>query len=205
MKTRINLDYNSTRKTNLDQHKIQRLMYTKLIWGCYNTYGIKISKLILNLQPLFPVNNQELSLEFINIREHDSIKPPDGFENSDRFDIDLNLVCYSENEWFIQLHQRVEIQTALIDLPRLLKDDTVVIEGIKKVLVSQLTTPPGLNIEVSEDQTNMELLFSRMLNIKLNNSDIIISNNRCSADLLNTLLSLKTKWHHILNGLVKTT
>ncbi|PIM94981.1 DNA-directed RNA polymerase subunit beta [Candidatus Hodgkinia cicadicola] len=203
MKTRINLDYNCIKKINLNHHRLQKLMYTKLIWGCYNTYGIKISKLILNLQPLFPVNYQEMSLEFINVRKYDSIKPIDDFENSDRFDINLNLVCYFKNKWFIQLHQRVEIQTALIDLPRLLKDDTIIIENIKKILVSQLTVPPGFHVEISEDQTDIELLFSWMLNIKLNNLDIKISNDRCSANLLDTLLSLKTKWHHILNGLTK--
>lgn len=167
-------------------------------------FGIKISKLILSLQPLFPINNQEVNLELIGIKKRNSIELVDGFENSDRFDINLNLVLYFESDWFIQLHQHVEIQTTLIDLPRLLKDDTIVIEGIKKVLVFQLTTPSGLHIEVSEDQTNIDLSFSRMLDIKSNDLDIKISNGRCSADLLDTLLSLKTKQHHILNGLVKT-
>ncbi|PIM95215.1 DNA-directed RNA polymerase subunit beta [Candidatus Hodgkinia cicadicola] len=204
MRKRINLNYDNIRETNLNQYRFQRLMYTKLIWGSYNMFGIKISKLILSLQPLFPINNQEVNLELIGIKKRNSIELVDGFENSDRFDINLNLVLYFESDWFIQLHQHVEIQTTLIDLPRLLKDDTIVIEGIKKVLVFQLTTPSGLHIEVSEDQTNIDLSFSRMLDIKSNDLDIKISNGRCSADLLDTLLSLKTKQHHILNGLVKT-
>ncbi len=44
----------------------------------------------------------------------------------------------------------------MVDLPRLLKDDIVVIEGIKRVLVVQLTTPSSLRIEASKDNESIE-------------------------------------------------
>ncbi len=173
-------------------------MYTDPIWGTYNNIGIKVSKLILRLQPIFPVRFQGVSLEYGGIRKYNSLKGEKGFNDSDRFDIDFNLINYHVNKWFTQIDQQCEIQTGMIDLPRLLKDDTVVIDDTKKVLVVQLTTLSSLRIEASKDNENIELLLSRTLKIKSTNLGITITNNEHTAGLLDVLLSLMTKPSHIL-------
>ncbi len=63
------VDLNGSLKINniLQICMLQNRLYTKSIWGCYNSFGVKVSKLILSLQLLFPVNVEDLSLEFITI------------------------------------------------------------------------------------------------------------------------------------------
>lgn len=139
-----------------------------------------------------------MSLEYGGIRKYNPLKGEKGFNDSDRFDIDFNLINYHEDKWFTQIDQQCEIQTSMIDLPRLLKDDTVVIDDTKKVLVVQLTTLSSLRIEASKDNENIELLLSRTLKIKSTNLGITITNNEHTVGLLDVLLSLMTKPSHIL-------
>lgn len=91
----------------------------------------------------------------------------------------------------------------MVDLPRLLKDDTVVIEGTKKVLVVQLTTPSGLRIEASKDNESIELILSRTLKMELNNHGITMTNGEHTAGLLDVLSSLMTKRSHVLRRVLK--
>ncbi len=139
-----------------------------------------------------------MSLEYGGIRKYTSLKGEKGFNDSDRFDIDFNLINYHVDKWFTQIYQQCEIQTGMVDLPRLLKDDTVVIEDTKKVLVVQLTTPSSLRIEASKDNENIELLLSRTLKMKSTNLGITITNSEHTAGLLDVLSSLMTKPLHIL-------
>ncbi|PIM95108.1 DNA-directed RNA polymerase subunit beta [Candidatus Hodgkinia cicadicola] len=203
MVMRLDLDQNLLSERIPIHCNLQRRMYTDPIWGTYNNIGIKISKLILRLQPIFPVRFQGVSLEYAGIKKYTSLEEEKSFNDSDRFDIDLNLINYHVNKWFTQINQRCEIQTGMVDLPRLLKDDTVVIEGTKKVLVVQLTTPSGLRIEASKDNESIELILSRTLKMELNNHGITMTNGEHTAGLLDVLSSLMTKRSHVLRRVLK--
>ncbi len=87
-----------------------------------------------------------MSIEYAGIKKYTSLEEEKISNDSDRFDIDLNLINYHVNKWFTQINQRCEIQIGMVDLLRLLKDDTVIIEDTNKVLVVQLTTPSSLRI-----------------------------------------------------------
>ncbi len=144
-----------------------------------------------------------MSLEYAGIRKYGSIEGEEGSNDSDRFDIDLNLISYYENEWFIYVDQRCGIQTGMVDLPRLLKDDTVIVEGVQKVLVVQLAKPSGLRIEVSKENESIELLLSRTLKMELSNLGITMANGGCSVGLLDVLSSLMTKHLHVLKRVLE--
>ncbi len=117
----------------------------------------------------------------------------------------MNLIGYYEDKWFVHIDQRCEIQTGMVDLPRLLKDDTVIVEGVQKVLVVQLTTPSGLCIEISEENKSTELVLSQTLTMELNNLGVTMTKGGCSAGLLDVLSSLMTKHSHVLRRVLGVT
>ncbi|PIM96362.1 DNA-directed RNA polymerase subunit beta [Candidatus Hodgkinia cicadicola] len=202
---RLDLDWNLPSEKIPSHCNLQRRMYTNPIWGTYNNVGIKISKLILKLQPIFPLEFQGVSLEYAGIKKYASVEEGKVSNDSDRFDIDLNLIGYYEDKWFVHIDQRCEIQTGMVDLPRLLKDDTVIVEGVQKVLVVQLTTPSGLCIEISEENKSTELVLSQTLTMELNNLGVTMTKGGCSAGLLDVLSSLMTKHSHVLRRVLGVT
>ncbi len=101
---------------------VQERLYNNTLWGCYNNEWIKISKLELNIQGLFPFDIGCWSLEYDRIRTYILSKITDGF------DLIPDVVRYQSNKIITFISQRSELNIPLVSLPKLSGDNTVLID-----------------------------------------------------------------------------
>ncbi len=122
--------------------------------------------------------------------------------------IKLEWFCYGDMFGIPYVEQRANISVPLVRFPKLSADDTLSVNGIEKVLVSQLGRQPGIRIEA--DQNSIDISF-----LKKNTTMFRIKADRekCSAlcegrevELLQVLIALGVTKSHILRVLhdVKT-
>ncbi len=157
---RISLDNNLNTNNNvLQMCAVQSRLYTKPLWGCYNSFGIKISKLILSLQMLFPIKIKSLDLEFVTVRV---LNP--SYDVSE-FVFELKGIYYFKFNGIIVIDRFINIEFPLFKLPKLSKCGTVCIGGIQKILISQFVR--SQEVKVSNNYIGLSTLNNNYLHIKM--------------------------------------
>ncbi|PIM95885.1 hypothetical protein [Candidatus Hodgkinia cicadicola] len=194
MNTRFNFNTNSVNKTPLNHNDLQNRLYKNTLWGCYNNEGIKISKLELILQTLFPVNLKHYSLELI--KTSNCIKD----EKLTSFGLELNVIRYCLDKDILFVNDQHNLDVLLMDLPRLSKDGILTINGTKKTLITQLIKQSAVLFDRENETISIKDRDIGYLRI---NGPKIIHNNH-ESDLFASLLTLKTKHSHIFKGTSET-
>ncbi|PIM95245.1 DNA-directed RNA polymerase subunit beta [Candidatus Hodgkinia cicadicola] len=194
MNTRFNINNNLVDKIPLNHGGIQNRLYKNALWGCYNCEGIKISKLELTLRTLFPTNFRHWSLDLININNF--IKD----EKLTSFELHLNGVQYCHDKDIIFVSHQFDLDVPLMDLPRLSKDEMLIVNGTKKTLIMQLVKQLGV---LFDQENKLISLKDKSLGYLRINRSKIKHNNR-ESDLLTSLLKLRTKHSHIFKGSFET-
>ncbi|PIM96279.1 DNA-directed RNA polymerase subunit beta [Candidatus Hodgkinia cicadicola] len=176
---------------------LQKRLYNEVIWGCYNSLGIKISKLEFNVSSLFPVDSDYGSLEFISI-DHSALEGDTNSTIRNRFVLKINVNLYHLIGDIIFVAQRSKVDVPLMELPQLTDNDDVVVNGVNKVLVPQLIKQSAVSIDRTDGIVNLKLMTNDGRYLNIDNLRIKYA-DYYSGDLLTTLLMLKTKYIHILN------
>ncbi|PIM95577.1 DNA-directed RNA polymerase subunit beta, partial [Candidatus Hodgkinia cicadicola] len=195
LRTRFNLSINTTDREIIDQGQIHKRLYTNALWGSFDRKGIKKSKLMLNLQPLFPIMFEYWTLELTGINNY--VKS----ERLTTFELCFDVVQYrliDEDVMFIGQHY--DFNLVLMDLPRLSKDEVLTIDGVMKTLVMQLIRQPSVLFDRKNGSINLKNKNGGYL--KIVKSEIMHDNYK--SDLLISLLKLKTKYSHIFKSIIGT-
>ncbi len=100
MKGRISLSGIVGTEPVTNSRGIQQRLYNNVLWGCYNNQGIKISKLKLNLQGLFPFDNGRWSLEYTKVETYVLSR------NTTAFDLNLEVIQYRSHTKMVYVFHR---------------------------------------------------------------------------------------------------
>ncbi len=205
----LNLEDNLIKKVNIRICKLQKQLYTKTIWGCYNNIGIKVSKLRLSLIAMFPFQNKDLNLEFINITNHNfQINEED---NISEFILEVKIIQYANINDIVYIIHIIDIYSPIMRLPRLNYYYTITINGLQKVLLAQFRKHPGISFEYNNNSDNdndndndniiINLPTSNKSNlyIAINKSIVKVMYNNHIGDLLQILWTMGLKHCHILS------
>ncbi|MFP3039809.1 MAG: hypothetical protein ACKESB_03705, partial [Candidatus Hodgkinia cicadicola] len=164
----------------LDRCRPQVQLYTEKLLG--RDEKTAVSKFKTKVQSLFPVGFQNQSLELRDIEITDAGSEDDGAElepeaskgggngedkgevktdiASDSFkaSVKLEWLCYGKIQGILYVQHRKSITLPLIKFPKLSASDTLNVNGIEKVLISQLGRQPGLRIEADEKSISVGFL-----------------------------------------------
>ncbi|PIM95075.1 DNA-directed RNA polymerase subunit beta [Candidatus Hodgkinia cicadicola] len=193
MKGRISLSGIVGTEPVTNSRGIQQRLYNNVLWGCYNNQGIKISKLKLNLQGLFPFDNGRWSLEYTKVETYVLSR------NTTAFDLNLEVIQYRSHTKMVYVFHRWWLNIPLMVLPTLSKDGTVHVDGIEKTLITQLARDDSV---VFDQQNGVINLTTKSL------KHLIIHGSRikhgdCNSDLFSTMLVLKSKYSHLLKNILE--
>ncbi|MFP3039199.1 MAG: hypothetical protein ACKESB_00505, partial [Candidatus Hodgkinia cicadicola] len=174
---RLNLGSKTMTGEMLDRCRPQVQLYTEKLLGCGEKAAV--SKFKTKVESLFPVGfqNQSLELRGVEIAEANSEAGGDELEAeasgvsggddddgevrkdgvqaaigsaSFKASVKLEWLCYGKIQGILYVQQRKSITLPLIKFPKLSASDTLNVNGIEKVLISQLGRQPGLRIEADE-------------------------------------------------------
>ncbi|MFP3039931.1 MAG: hypothetical protein ACKESA_01340 [Candidatus Hodgkinia cicadicola] len=157
---RIRLDDNLNTNNNvLKACSIQNRLYIKTIWGYYNSFGIKVSKLILSLQALFPIKAKDLNLEFVTVK----ILNPS--YTVSEFVFEFKGMHYFEFNGIMGIDWFINIEFPLFKLPKLSSCGTICVGDIQKTLISQFVMCQG--VKVNNNCISLLTLNNNYLNVKM--------------------------------------
>ncbi|PIM95454.1 DNA-directed RNA polymerase subunit beta [Candidatus Hodgkinia cicadicola] len=193
MKDRISLDGIIDGVSVLDQRGVQERLYNNVLWGCYNNEGIKISKLELNIQGLFPFDIGHWRLEYGKVEICISSR------TMDVFGLILDVIQYSIDKKITFISQKLELNIPLVILPSLTKHNTVLVDGVKKTLIMQLVRDITVMFDKDNGVINMTTKSSKRLGIQGSR----IKYGDYESDLFATMLKLKSKYSHILKNILE--
>lgn len=180
MKDRISLDGIIDGVSVLDQRGVQERLYNNVLWGCYNNEGIKISKLELNIQGLFPFDIGHWRLEYGKVEICISSR------TMDVFGLILDVIQYSIDKKITFISQKLELNIPLVILPSLTKHNTVLVDGVKKTLIMQLVRDITVMFDKDNGVINMTTKSSKRLGIQGSR----IKYGDYESDLFATMLKL---------------
>ncbi len=148
------------------------------------------------MHELFPIINENISLELINISNYNI-----SF-NADRFELNLKYTHYSKHNNIIYISDSIDIDLPLMELPRLSKHDTIAIESIQRILVSQSIRIPDISIKRVNKLVNINLLTlkSNYLHIKGSSLGIEIGIGNSFSDYASFMLSMGVKTAHVFKN-----
>ncbi|PIM96953.1 DNA-directed RNA polymerase subunit beta [Candidatus Hodgkinia cicadicola] len=195
---RLNLNGSLVDTPVVNRGNLQRRLYNEVIWGCYNDLDIKISKLEVNVSSLFPVDSDYGSLEFISI-DHSVLEDATNSTIRNKFILKINVNLYHLIGDVIFVGQRSQVDVPLMELPQLTDNDEVVVNGINRVLVSQLIKQSAVSLDRTDGIVTLKLMTNGGTHLTIENLRIKYA-DYYSGDLLTTLLMLKTKYVHILDA-----
>lgn len=178
-------------------------LYTEKLLGCGG--GAAVSKFKAKMQALFPVSFQNQSLEF---RDIEIVEAEDGNKSeaagskggtktavgvaSFKACIKLEWFRYGKIQGTPYVQQRKSISLPVVEFPKLSASDTLNVNGVEKVLVSQLGRQPGLRIEADESSINISFLRGNatMLQIKADCEMCTVLCGGYEVELLQVLTAL---------------
>ncbi len=230
VKSRLKLGSKLTTGNLLSVCRPQIQLYTEKLLGCQNGAKTNISKFKAMLQALFPVKFQNQSLEFKDIEIGGADSDAGGGEAGDGGGADsaaaaggprsaeavsdfkasakLEWFCYGKIFGILYVQQRKSITVPLVRFPKLSDSDTLRVNEIEKVLVSQLGRQPGIRIEADENSIDISFLKKNatMFRIKADRKTCSALCEGREVELLRALMALGVTESHILKVLhdVKT-
>ncbi len=209
VKSRLKLGSKLTARGPLSVCRPQIQLYTEKLLGCQNGSKANISKLKERLKALFPVKFQNQSLEFKDIEIDEAVETcPDLAVSDFKASVKLEWFCYGKVFGILYVQQRKSIVVPLVRFPKLLASDTLRINEIEKVLVSQLSRQPGIRIEADENSVDISFLKKNatMFQIKADRKMCYAICEGRKVELLRALMALGVTRSHILKVLhdVKT-
>ncbi len=218
VKSRLKLGSKLTARGSLSVCRPQIQLYTEKLLGCQNGSKANISKLKERIKALFPVKFQNQSLEFKDIEidavgdggaAGETVETCPAFAVSDfKASVKLEWFCYGKVFGILYVQQRKSIVVPLVRFPKLLASDTLRINEIEKVLVSQLSRQPGIRIEADENSVDISFLKKNatMFQIKADRRMCYAICEGRKVELLRALMALGVTRSHILKVLhdVKT-
>ncbi|PIM96484.1 DNA-directed RNA polymerase subunit beta [Candidatus Hodgkinia cicadicola] len=193
MKDRVSLDGIIDGVSVLDQRGVQERLYNNVLWGHYNNEGIKISKLELNIQGLFPFDIGRWSLEYGKVEICILSR------TTNMFGLILDVIQYRVDKKITVISQRLELSTPLVTLPSLSKDNAVLVDGVKKTLIMQLIR--DITVMFDQDTREINMVTRSLKRLKIQGSRIKYGDYE--SDMFTTLLALKSKYTHILKNILE--
>ncbi|PIM96729.1 DNA-directed RNA polymerase subunit beta [Candidatus Hodgkinia cicadicola] len=194
MDKRFNFNNNLFDKLGLSHGGLQSRLYNNVLWGCYNNKGIKISKLNLNVQTLFPLDFGYLVIELVRISNF--IKN----ERLTTFELDLNIIQCCIDKDIIFVCHRHDLNVPLMDLPRLTKNGTLIVNNIEKILIMQLVKQSAVLFD--QESESISIKDKHLSYLKISESEI--THNNHESNLLTSLLKLKAKYSHMFKNICGT-
>ncbi len=192
---RINLDGNLNSNINiLRACVLQNQLYIKPIWGCYNLFGIKVSKLILNLRILFPIKTEDLSVEFITIETLNLS------QIMSEFIFEFKVIYYSMFKGVININWFTDIKFPLFRLPKFLGHDVIDVNGIYKVLISQFMKPQ--EVKISDNCISLLTLNADYLHIRIDKFEPNIEYHKRTSKYASLMFNLGIKNTSIFKNFV---
>ncbi len=143
---------------------------------------------------MFPINFGQWILELTRINNHVKDK------NLTSFVLHLNVAQYCLDKDIVFLNQQYSLDVSLMDLPRLLKDELLIIDDVMKTLVIQLIKQSSVLLD--QENKSINLKNKGVGYLKIVKSKLIHNNHE--SDLLTSLFKLKTKYPHILKTTIGT-
>ncbi len=192
---RVNLNGSlSTGDNVLQVCALQTRLYTESIWGSYNSFGVKISKLILNLKLLFPVMIEDLSLELITIK---------AFSLSQivsEFVFEFRVIRYFKFNDIVSIDWFMDVEYPLFKLPKLLKYGMIYIGNVQKILISQFVS--SQEIKVNGNCISLLTTSADYLHIKVNGFKLDIECFERRSDYVLLMFALGVKVSCLLKNFV---
>ncbi len=182
---------------------VQDQLYKKPIWGYRNYLGIKISKLRLYLQTIFPIQTNVNSLDFINTKT--STFPSSKENETTRFNIILNIISYSTSNNIVHINNSSTISIPLMDLPTLTTTNNIIRNNVRKTLITQLTDHPTIRAKRDKNYININFTSpdGNYLNINVKGIDATITINEHETNYITLLTSLGTKTIYMFKIIAK--
>ncbi|PIM95908.1 DNA-directed RNA polymerase subunit beta [Candidatus Hodgkinia cicadicola] len=190
----IDGNYNNTTK---ELSNIYKGIYFDPIVGFWNN-NILISKLKLIVLNLFPIikNQESIDLQDIYVDIESSY-----------YRINANIVykTYSEFKDFYFINQYYKFQSFIVKTPKLSKSGTIILNGIERVITSQLIKQTKVKIQNTNKTTKLELNVENELPLEINFTELNCNfhHNDNTVDYLSKLIHLGLKPIHLYKSLSK--
>lgn len=215
IKTRLDLSSKVAVSKAVSECRPQVQLYTEKLLGRQGCARTEVSKFKAKMQALFPVRFQNQSLEFRDVEVVESsatdvasdasgwaaggVTSNGGFEAS----IKLEWFCYGKIFGILYIQQRMSISVPLVKFPKLSATDMLSVNGVEKVLVSQLGRQPGLRIEADENSINISFLKDNatMFQIRADRETCCALCGGHEVELLRTLMALGVTKYNIIGVL----
>lgn len=207
--TRLNLGSEVGAKKLLNKCRPQVQLYTEKLLGCQSGARANVSKFKAKLQALFPVKFQDQSLELRDVEISDDPEAEAGAAAASlRASIKLEWLRYGKIQGVLYIQQRQLVTLPLVRAPKLPASDILSINGIEKVLVSQLGRQPGIRIEADKNSIALSFLKDNAtaVQIRADRETCSVLCGGCEVGLLQALMAMGVTKSNIIRVLhsVKT-
>lgn len=190
----IDGNYNNTTK---EIPNIYKEIYFDPIIGSWNN-NILISKLKLIVLSLFPI-----------IKDGDSIDLQDIYVDieSGYYKINANIEYkkYSEFKDFYFIKQYNNFQTFIVKIPKLSNSGTIILNGVERVITSQLVKQTKVKIQSTNKTIKLELNVKNELPLEINFTGLNCNfcHNDNTIDYLSKLITLRIKTYPLIQIIIR--
>ncbi len=190
----INLtgEFNNNGRLLIDRS--QGRLYGLPLFGCRNEVGIRLSKIRLHLAGLFPIGFKDYDIDFKDV-VYDFRKQ----EGCCVVGLEVSFIDYDGTDGFDLIRSTKSVVIPLIKLPLLNENDVIMVNGLHKMVISQLAKQRDGQVDVGDD--GGDITFNSIdfdpVKIKFGKGvcDLIVGRDRCGC--FESMLAHGTKRNHL--------